>query len=49
MEYRELGKVVAELIPSMERKNPRNSEGAFLRLKDGSVLFVYSRFKGDGC
>ena len=49
MEYRELGKVVAELIPSMERKNPRNSEGAFLSLKNGQVMFVYSRFKGDGC
>lgn len=26
--------------------NPRNSEGAFLPLRDGRVLFVYSRFSG---
>ena len=24
----------------------RHSEGAFLRLKDGQILFVYSRFSG---
>ena len=27
--------------------NPRNGEGTFLRLKDNSILFVYSRFTGD--
>ncbi|MBQ8754202.1 MAG: exo-alpha-sialidase [Lentisphaeria bacterium] len=27
--------------------NPRNSEGAFLELKDGSVIFAYSRFDGE--
>ncbi len=27
--------------------NPRNSEGAFIRLKDGGLLFIYSRFTGD--
>ena len=26
--------------------NPRNSEGAFLRLKDGRILFAYSRYYG---
>ncbi|MSU45883.1 MAG: exo-alpha-sialidase [Lacunisphaera sp.] len=26
--------------------NPRNSEGAFLELKDGRILFIYSRFEG---
>jgi predicted neuraminidase len=26
--------------------NPRNSEGAFLPLKDGGLLFVYTRFTG---
>ena len=25
--------------------NPRNSEGAFLELKDGRILFIYSRFE----
>lgn len=28
--------------------NPRNSEGAFVRLKDGRVLFVYTHFTGGG-
>ena len=28
--------------------NPRNSEGAFIELKDGRVLFIYSRFSGGG-
>jgi len=27
--------------------NPRNSEGDFITLKDGSILFVYSRYFGD--
>lgn len=27
-------------------ENPRNSEGAFIGLKDGSILYVYSRFRG---
>ncbi|MGI2297315.1 sialidase family protein [Paenibacillus sp. GXUN7292] len=27
--------------------NPRNSEGAFLDLKDGRIMFVYSRFIGE--
>lgn len=28
--------------------NPRNTEGDFLRLKDGRYLFVYSKFTGGG-
>lgn len=28
--------------------NPRNTEGDFVRLKDGRILFVYSRFSSDG-
>lgn len=27
--------------------NPRNSEGDFARLRDGSILFAYSRYSGD--
>ena len=27
-------------------KNPRNSEGSFLRLKDGRIVFAYSRYSG---
>jgi len=49
MRKKDLGTVVAEFIPSAEKKNPRNSEGAFIRLHDDTILFVYSRFKGDGC
>ena len=28
--------------------NPRNSEGAFVTLKDGRILFVYTHFTGGG-
>lgn len=48
MERKELGTVVAEFAPSKEMGNLRNSEGAFISLRDYSILFVYSRFKGDG-
>ena len=48
MRREELGIVVAEFKPQMEKENPRNSEGAFLNLKDGRILFVYSKFKGRG-
>ncbi|RED52776.1 sialidase family protein [Cohnella phaseoli] len=40
-----LGDIVLELGPS--EGNPRNSEGAFIELKDGRLLLVYSRFLGD--
>ncbi len=29
--------------------NPRNSEGSFLKLADGRIAFVFSRFIGDSC
>ena len=32
-------------IPRGEN-NPRNSEGSFVRLKDGGILFAYSRYTG---
>ena len=35
-----------ELTP--EAGNPRNSEGAFLRLADDRILFAYSRYSGEG-
>lgn len=38
------GATVLELAPGPG--NPRNSEGAFLDLNDGRILFVYSRFVG---
>jgi len=34
-----------ELPPSAN--NPRNSEGAFIRAKNGEILFAYSRYTGD--
>ena len=37
-------KIVLELSPTTQ--NPRNSEGAFLPLKDGRILFAYTRFTG---
>lgn len=40
----ERGTVVLELPPVAG--NPRNSEGAFLRLLDGRLMFAYSRFVG---
>ncbi len=38
-------KTVLDLPPT--ENNPRNSEGDFARLKDGSILFAYSRYSGD--
>lgn len=38
--------IVKALTINPTAENPRNSEGAFVRLKDGRILFVYSRFSG---
>ncbi len=38
--------VVRNLEPTGE--NPRNSEGSFITLADGKVLFAYTRFTGSG-
>lgn len=40
----ERGSIVLELPPAPG--NPRNSEGTFLDLRDGRILFVYSHFLG---
>jgi BNR repeat protein len=40
-----IGKTVHELIP--KEGNPRNSEGSFITLDDGKLLYIYSSFKGD--
>lgn len=40
-----IGKPVLDLSPC--KNNPRNSEGAFITLKDGTIMFIYSRFEGD--
>jgi Neuraminidase (sialidase) len=37
--------IVLKLSPSED--NPRNSEGDFINLKDGRILFVYSHYTGD--
>jgi len=38
------GRIVLDLPPGPG--NPRNSEGSFVTLRDGSLLFAYSRFVG---
>lgn len=37
-------RLVYEITPS--KGNPRNSEGSFLRAKNGDILFAYSRYNG---
>ena len=40
------GRVVLEILST--RRTPRSSEGAFVALGDGTVLFAYSKFTGRG-
>lgn len=42
---RKIGRQVCMLATG--KGNPRNGEGAFLRLKDGRILYAFSRFQGD--
>ncbi len=46
-----IGRQICDFAPN--KQNNRNSEGDFLRLNDGSIIFIYSRYgaKGfeDGC
>ncbi len=44
---RAAGPVTINLLPPGPG-NPRNTEGSFAKLKDGRVMFVYSRFSSDG-
>lgn len=39
------GQILLDIPP--KKGNPRNSEGAFLRLKNGDLLFMYSEFHGE--
>ena len=39
------GKIILDIPPT--EGNPRNSEGSFITLKDGTIMFAYSRFRGD--
>jgi hypothetical protein len=41
-------RVESSLILSPSKDNPRNSEGDFIRLGDGRILFVYTHFYGGG-
>lgn len=36
----------AVLVQETSENNPRNSEGSFVTLKDGSILYIYTRFQG---
>ena len=40
-----VGKIIKDLPPTLG--NARNSEGSFIRLKSGRIVFAYSYFKGD--
>lgn len=42
---RKIGRTVSEVLPSS--KYPRNTEGAFAELKNGDILFAFSRFLGN--
>lgn len=41
-----LGEIALDLNPSAD--NPRNSEGDFIQLSNGDILFVYTKFTGGG-
>ncbi|MEG0767860.1 MAG: sialidase family protein, partial [Clostridia bacterium] len=41
-----LGQICMDIAPQPD--NRRNSEGALITCRDESILFVYSRFQGDG-
>ncbi|MBN2853661.1 MAG: exo-alpha-sialidase [Clostridia bacterium] len=42
-----IGRIIKDLPP--KEGNPRNSEGSFLKLKDSTIIFAYSKFLGDDC
>lgn len=42
---RKKGHVVLDLAPT--QGNPRNSEGAFIELRDGRLMFAYSKYIGE--
>lgn len=41
----ETGRIILDLAP--QAGNPRNSEGSFLELKDGRLMFAFSRYIAD--
>lgn len=42
-----IGKIICDLPPTKD--NNRNSEGAFIKLKNGNIMFAYSRYGSKGC
>lgn len=42
------GEVTKNRLLPPKQGNPRNSEGDFIQLKDGRILFVYTHFTGGG-
>lgn len=38
-----IGKIICDLIPN--KSNNRNSEGAFIKLENGNLLFAYTRYR----
>jgi sialidase-1 len=44
-DMQKVGSITLEMPPV--KGNPRNSEGAFIDLKDGRIMFVYSHYIGD--
>lgn len=40
----DIGQIILDLPPNIDKKNSRNSEGAFLRLANGDIIFMYSHF-----
>ena len=41
---KKIGRTVGEILPSA--RHPRNTEGSFVELKNGDILFAFSRFIG---
>lgn len=41
-----LGKIIRDIAP--DKMNKRNSEGAFVKLKNGDLLYGYTRYGADG-
>ncbi len=43
---KKIGRLVKTVITGPD--NPRNGEGSFIRLRDGSIMLAYTRFGGEG-
>lgn len=41
-----IGNFICDLAPN--NLNNRNSEGAFIKLKNGDLMFAYTRYRGEG-